>query len=321
MFGLPKTSSSKRMRRSYNIVSLCHMLLWTALLYGAGCGGVHAQLDVNVDDMKVTVHAQEVPLVNVLQAIGEQAGMATVVRGGSNVRITTSFLRVPLLEAVRRLTGNAAIVLLYNGNSETEGKARRPTELRVYIGGERTPVRSAGESIPRVTTVADRASEVRQAVAGPGARVPEVTPRLPVDDTDISDVLRLAERADSASIEKLGRTLAEHEDLGTCRLIVSLLSEIGGDRVVPALESGLGKADSAFRGYLVETLGALESEDATRSLGQVLFGERDPNIRLLAVGSLANRGDEPARAFLEAATQDSNRQVRRAAERALAGWP
>ena len=55
-------------------------------------------------------------------------------------------------------------------------------------------------------------------------------------------------------------------------------------------------------------------------LGQVLFGDSDPEIRAHAVVKLAEIRTEANRALLESATQDSDPKVRAIAEDLLLSW-
>jgi HEAT repeat protein len=100
---------------------------------------------------------------------------------------------------------------------------------------------------------------------------------------------------------------------------VKALSELEGEPVVAALQNGLGDEEPWIRSEVVGALGNIGGEQAVISLGQVLFGEPEPEIRSLAIDYLATQPGEAARHFLEAALEDPDVLVRQAAESALIG--
>jgi HEAT repeat protein len=127
----------------------------------------------------------------------------------------------------------------------------------------------------------------------------------------------MAESRAPEDLDTLATVVAEHPDVEMRYLAIALLGDIPDDRAVLAIERGLADPDPLFRSHVVATLGISEAPEAVRSLGFVIFGESDPNLRLLAVHNLAIREEEPARAFLTDAARDPDPAVRRAAAKAL----
>jgi HEAT repeat protein len=201
-----------------------------------------------------------------------------------------------------------------------EGGAPRPvTELRFYG-------RSRAGSGSRVVAVASTAPEPAGAAGGGEAGGPVASAeaaRLAAEiaraeeDARLAAVRALAVRRDADAVSALSLLLAEDPAPGVQRAAIEALHGIGGEAMVPALEAGLSGDDASVRHAAVDAIGSIGGERALLDLGQVVFGDPEPEVRRLAVDYLAGDPGEPARAFLEAAAEDADPEVREAARGAL----
>lgn len=267
---------------------------------------------VQVTEKGLTLEAVQVPLDRILAGIGELYDTPIALEGNLATPITLSFRDLSLQEAMRRLVGEATFMILHEPSS-FEGAPARPSKIWVY------------GAVPGTRTVANDLSSMGAENSGAGVEadgsaVTDAEGAIPGEATQ-EVIEAMAERGEPEDLDALGRVVAEHPDVQMRYLAVTLLGDIHSDRAVLAIERGLGDEDPLFRSYLVETLGTNQALDAVRSLGRVLYGERNPEIRLIAVQNLALRDEEPVDVFLKVATVDSDKQVRLAAAKALGVCP
>lgn len=302
------------MRRHRNLFSLFFSLPWLL----AATDAQSDQLAKNVpepflklSEKGLTLKAHDVPLDRILVRIAELYGTSITLEGKLATPVTLSFRGLSLQDAIRRLVGEAAVMILHEPPS-SHGVAARPSKIWVYASaqGQRNVADSgSSKGIDEPQSKMDSASD-----APPTAEEP--APR----DATQAEIEAMAERRTPGDLDALGAVVSEHLAVQMRYLAVTLLGDIPEDRAVLAIERGLGDEDPLFRSYVVETLGTNHALDAVRSLGYVVYGEPDPSVRLLAVSSLAIRAEGPAREFLADAARDPDPAVRRAAANALRGY-
>jgi len=83
------------------------------------------------------------------------------------------------------------------------------------------------------------------------------------------------------------------------------------------IESALGDPSTELRRYAMESLWQSDSPNRLSILGQVIYSEPDPELRLDAVRLLGSDPNSAARTLLNAARFDSDERVSRQAERLL----
>ena len=257
----------------------------------------------------LSVRATKTPVERILSEIAGAYGASTVMEGTFAAPISVSFTDLTLAEAIRRLVGKAPFLILYAPDPDGVGRSR-PSAIRIYAAPDSSGYKDQVKAAP------DKANGDR-AESATGLGKPRVAESPDHPDLTASEVEALAARAVPQDLDALGRVVEDHPDLQVRYLALTLLGDIPDQRVVLAIERGLGEEDPLFRSYVVEVLSRVDVADAVRSLGQVLYGEPDPLVRLLAVNGLAGRDEEPARAFLQVAVEDPDRRVRAAAARAL----
>jgi HEAT repeats len=80
-------------------------------------------LDVTVSSSRVSLVAREVPLADVLAAIGRKAGVKVVLRDALATSVTATLVNIPLEEAIQRLGRWHSLVLIYDRSSDSEDGA------------------------------------------------------------------------------------------------------------------------------------------------------------------------------------------------------
>ena len=130
----------------------------------------------------------------------------------------------------------------------------------------------------------------------------------------------LADVGDEEAIRALGRFLALDAEPAIRNEAALALGDIGSEAASQALALGLGDSDPDVRFQVVEAMGGVARQRTTLILGQVLFGETDPEVRMSAIAGLSRSRSEAAWAFLEAATEDPDPEVRKIANDLLAIW-
>lgn len=255
------------------------------------------QLSIHRGLMRVDV--RDVPLVDLLRAIGERSDLRVSLHGPLTNLITRSFAGVALDEAIRRLVGGHGLVLLYAPARGGMGLSVL-TEVRVYDS-------------PLAATMS-QGTDPTKLVAGP-------TRPLDSDrDTRLKAVQALARRRDGAALAALAQTLALDEDPTVRAQAAAALGSIRGSEATAALSDALGDQDPAVRIQAVRTFGRIEGDRAIPTLGNVLLGDPDPHVRRETAHALGGLQTQEAWRVLEAAAADPDKAVRHAATSALAKW-
>ena len=269
------------------------------------------QLDYR--DGRVSLEASDAALAQILQDLAVQAQFHLVLKGHTSRPVTLSLVEVPLETGLRRLIGDLSAVLIYHPDQPDE--AEGPRLRKLLVRGDAPGATLA--SVPRRLFHSDRLGLVLVDETDPDLRADLA--QLPAEERAAA-MAWLAGQGGAAAIGALGFFLALDEDPKVRREAAAALERLGGDKVVPAIATGLGDQDPDVRFQAVQALGARAGEPSTMALGQVLFGESDPEIRAQAVVKLAETRTEANRALLESATHDSDPQVRDIAEDLLLNW-
>ncbi len=274
-----------------------------------------AQIDVRIDSGLLSLHSRDAPLAEVLAEISRQAGIELVVEVELGYPVSKSFSNEPLARALQRLLSGTNYIMIY-GPSEDTVSPPYPVALRIYgiSPGARSstgaPAFEGGEDLSQEAAIA------RRAVALSLGPVPDHDSGLfedlaGLDRDQRRDAMQwLADLGDLAAVEALRHFLALDPDPAVRGEAALALRSIGGEAATEALVLGLGDVDPDVRFQVVEAIGEADDFRNTLALGQVLFGETDPEIRMSAIAGLSRVSSEAALAFLEAAAQDPHEQVR-----------
>ena len=275
-------------------------------------------LEVSVRDGLLSVQSEGTPLDEVLRVIGQQAGIDYFLTGELGSPVNRSLVGLPLDQGLRKLIGDEAVLVMFYAPGDRDEATKRVTEIWVYGGAKPQQVQS------QVTVMRspEAAAPVREGGVAEQGEAWSLDSISALDRVDrVREIARLAALGDDRSIAALGQILSADEHPRVRERAVKALSELGDEPVVAALQNGLGDEEPWIRSEVIGALGNIGGEQAVISLGQVLFGEPEPEIRSLAISYLATQPGEAARHFLQAALVDPDLLVRQAAERALTGIP
>ncbi|MEM7221455.1 MAG: HEAT repeat domain-containing protein [Pseudomonadota bacterium] len=264
-------------------------------------------VDVAYEEGLLSLEADGAALSQVLGAIAAEARFDLFLDGDLSRPVSESLSQVPLDQALRLLIDSTTSVFLHDDEGAITG---------VIVDGEgsgqkRTIAhRSSSFMLDRfgLELVAEQDAEIRADLAE-------------LDAPERAEAMAwLVDQGGEEMVGTLGYFLALDRDPVVRQEAASALRRIGGESATRALETGLGDKDSDVRFQTVESLGAMSSERATLALGTVLFGESDPQVRASAVAALGQTRTEAARAFIQAAADDSDERVRTLAGDLLAAW-
>lgn len=121
-------------------------------------------------------------------------------------------------------------------------------------------------------------------------------------------------------IETLKETLILNQDPVIRKKAVSALADIGGVRVLDALEAGLGDRSGEVRVELARSFAPIAHQRSLLALSQLLLGDMDSSVRIEAVRSLYKFNKPPARVLVESALNDINLGVKIVARTVLSHW-
>ncbi len=94
----------------------------------------------------------------------------------------------------------------------------------------------------------------------------------------------------------------------------------GDAEAVMSIAAQFGNVSVEVRELLVDAIGLIHNEHSIQILGQILYGDSEPQIRMMAIRYLAERIEEPAaKALIEGATGDPDDAVRLLVEQLLEG--
>ena len=241
-------------------------------------------IQVAIQHGLLTVDVREAPLADLLQMIGERAGLRVTIHGNVKTLVTDSFAGLSLGEGIRRVVGANGLVLIY-APSRGEAGASLLTEVRVYHSPP-AAILSKGTD-PKKPAEATRPLDSDRA-------------------TRLKAVQALARRRDEAAIAALAQTLAQDEDPIVRAQAALALATIGGAQAAAALTTALEDKDPSVRIEAVRAFARVEGERAIPALGDVLMGDPDPLVRMGAARALSLLQSEEARLTLEAAISENS---------------
>lgn len=263
-------------------------------LYASGSAAAesaHEQmLEVRLAKDRLSVDVGAVPLVDVLNAIAEQAGAELLVRGNLGSVGPQAFTDKPLAEGIRQLV--------------------EPNSLAMTFAPAQGP--DAG---PRLASLTVHASTPRSL----GKTVQQSSPIDPHKlRGDLPSVREFARGGDEGLVAALSRTLVRDPDALRQGAAGRGLQPFERPDGIDAFRATLASRDPADR---IEALLVIGKDGDSRAVGplvEVLVGDQDATVRRTAVQILARLDSEDALAALGGALSDPDPSVRAAATQALA---
>jgi hypothetical protein len=252
---------------------------------------------VELRDGRLSVSATSISIEVLMQQVGAAANFDVLAYGDlSDQSGSWSFSNLPLGEAIRKLLRDINTIITYLPVSPEDAERRIS---RIYLLGSN----SANVSPIRVQTVEPGLDNQLRLVQ---AQASDSQSRLAAID-------RSEGLTDEITLENLAFALRHDPDPEVRIRAVTALEGIGGAAAVTALEAGLGDSDPAVRKKVIQAFGKIDDERIPLWLGQVLMGDPQPEVRLEAVQAIARKAGDIARIFLQAATDDSSKDVSEAA--------
>ncbi|HVR72279.1 MAG TPA: HEAT repeat domain-containing protein [Vicinamibacteria bacterium] len=284
---------------------------------------------VVVKDGLVTVDVHDARLDDVLRLVGERAGVRVTILGRLDARLTQSFARLPIGDAIARLVRGHSFALAYSP-AGSDGGTPTPTHLLVFTAGadRRRSAATTGAAPPARSRTDPTAAPATPAPASPGHHA---VPAGPSGSAGASTEVRqrvgwvqsLEARAREGDEEALA---ALTESLGTdpSPLVRSqaaaVLGLAGAADSAPAVTSALTDHDGFVRLHAARALGRLGGAAAVPALRSLAGSDPDPRVRRVAVrglGGLLRQDAAPVMAVLSA---DPDVSVRREIEWVLSTW-
>lgn len=121
-------------------------------------------------------------------------------------------------------------------------------------------------------------------------------------------------------IDTLAQTLKSDKDPVIRKRAVVALRDIGGTRVLDALESGMGDSAGDVRTELARSFAGIKHQRSMLLLGQMLVGDHDAVVRREAVRAMYQQDTLAAHTFVEAALKDKDDTVKKTAREILEQW-
>lgn len=251
-------------------------------------------IEVQLRNGLLTLDARGAPLGEVIRAIGEESGFKTAIEGVVDTPVERSLVAIPLETGLRYLLDDVPHVMFYPLPKDGES-SRQLREIRLYGREPETA------QLPPFASESD--AVMPPISAEPGARMRAIR--------------ESARSTDQGAISSLGRVLHEDDDPGMRGLAARELGEIGGDSALPALQSALEDTEESVRIRAIRALAQIDSDRATRLLGEMLLEGPERRSRMMAAWALGNRGGPVAESYLEEALEDSDELIRQGVEHAL----
>ncbi len=245
-----------------------------------------AEFSLDYNKSILTLKTKNFPLEKILKKISEKADFRLKLNGQFSKIVSIEIINKPVEAALRRLAGEHHIIVLFG----KDGNKEAIKEVWVYQ-------KSKSQNLARNDNI-------------PEADVDLIKESSPSENSKNSnDFNKYSGYTDNTNTIATDSALIEAK--------IAELALIGTEEAVTTIASTLGHRNPKVRKFVAEQLGQMEHEQAILTLGQILLGDSDATVRLAAVEALANKSNEAAKMFLEAATKDNNRRVQKAAQDAL----
>jgi HEAT repeat protein len=246
--------------------------------------------EVVVERGRLTLSVQNALLAEVLQAIGEKAGIAIEIRGDLTERITTSFTDILLEEALRQLLRGQSFALSY-GPSASDAKRTSLIAISVLARSRVKPAATAA----KVSTVGEQREKLRRIQA-------------------------LARQKDTKAVRELS-TLALSDPSPFVRSrAVSALGRLRNQETLAPLTWALKDQSSSVRIQALQGIKNLKGGDSIGVLQAMVVNDPDPTVRRQAVRLLSTIRSPEVPQVLKWAVADGDAAVSRDAKQAVKRW-
>jgi hypothetical protein len=286
------------------------------------------EIEVNLRQGTLSVLISDMPLLDILQIIGDVAGFQLMVVGSLESRITRNFSNIPLEEGIRRLVKNRSVAIVYQIVDAPDNRKELHNIKEVWVfdsaeGATDRQISNTAEELSNfdVAVVASndliQSEKIESDAMAESASDPNRSNPPQPDEAGIKEAATYPQFDPEGDVGYWADRLINTADRSSREQAITELQRIGSDAAVAAIAIAFGDNDAQLRRHAVESLGGIDNDNAVPLLGQALLGDKDPSVRLSAVRSFANQNSEVSRAFLNTALTDKDKQVRTLARRAL----
>ena len=249
-----------------------------------------SSIKVKVEQGRLTLSVRDAPLAEVLQAIGEQAGIDIKIRGDLTARITNSFTDIPLEEGIRQLLRGQSFALSY-GPSTSDAKRSSLIEISVIA---RSRVEPAG-TVGKVSTPSEARDKLQR-------------------------IRALARRKDAEAIGELSSLAASDPSPSVRRQAVSALGGLRTQEALAPLTRALADQSSSVRIQALRGIKNLKGTEAIKDLRVTVANDPDPTVRRQAVRLLSEIQSPEVPGLLKGAVADYDAAVSQEAKQAVKRW-
>ena len=249
-------------------------------------------IEVDFYDGRLSVSAENISLIKLMQIVGTKAGFKVITFGDSSSQTSSwSFSNKLLAEAIEKiLSGTSSIISFSDDDLNDKQSISTVYLLESRFAGDKTIHFNIIEPVP--------------------ARQPLMDPAQSSDLHErIEAIARLEGLTDELTVKSLKSAVQNDPEEAVRIRAVTALEQIGGTVAASALESGLGDDNSLVRKQVVQALGNIQDERVLLWLGQVLMGDPNADVRFQALLAIAQKNNGTAQIFLEAAVKDNSSLV------------
>ncbi len=236
-----------------------------------------APLVLSIDDGRLSLDVQEVPIENVLRAIAHKGEFTLDVIGSLQGAVSDSFNGLPLDRAIRRLLYRATYIIELDPQESTasEHGIRRLLVVGRKIGLDR----------------GSAALKPKQQTAEAGRTVSKVRAR----QAKLTEVQRLGRNRTEPAIQKLLGLLQNDGDPVVRSTVAKILARFSRKPVVGALIAALGDPAVRVRRRAIVSLGKIGGDQAVRKVIGILGSREDWQNQVLAAQVLSRHRTPLAR--------------------------
>ena len=294
-----------------------HFLIITVLCFssethvdasGYSAGKNTNEISISSTGDNYSLLAKQAKLSDVLQELGESADFKFKLFENSSIEKSDwNIDSMPLNQLLNNLLRGYNTVMLYE---ETQNVIQDNSKLKLK---ELWLLEKENNSTPAEPSTINVEIQLEQSKTLPSKHQKLTTEQ----QFEISHIDNLEGLTSDDVIETLKQTLLTEQDPVIRKRAVVALGDIGGTRVLDALESGLGDNSGDVRTELAKSLASIKHQRSMLAVGQMSVGDHDIMVRQQAIRALAQQESPAARAFIEAALKDKEDSVKKVAREML----
>ena len=268
-------------------------------------------IDIRFSEEGCSLTAEQALLVDILHELGKAAGFKLITfEELGHEQQDWEFQPMPLTHLLDNLLRGYGTVMLYEKAMDGQGDNNKRRLKELWLIAREGGAGPDGQSNIDIDITLEQEDT-------PLTGNQNLTPE---QQYEISYIENLEGLTGDDVIETLKQTLVDGKDLVVRKRAVTALGDIGGIRVLDALESGMGDRSGEVRTELAKTFAGIKHQRSMLLLGQMIVGDHDAGVRRQAVRSLYQQKSPAARAFVEAALKDKDDSVRKVADEVLLQW-